>query len=688
MHLPPRLIALLASLALVPFQMPQAAIITSSASGNWEVGGNWVGGVAPHVGGSTGGAGADSAIINGHALSITTAYAGGDFDVKNGNSITINGGGSVTDNHNNGTWNRIGDSSTFGTVNINNGTYALGTAGPMRTGISGGTGNINVGDGLAGAAVLNTNAKGFDLAVDTTGRSTVTIASDGTWVGGAGGTANIGMSGQATFNLNGGTVDKASGDINVASGATGAGTINISGGTFGHAGSTFRVGQNGGGTLLMSAGTFQKSGNVEFASATAGTGTLVMSNNSVFRQTSGDFYFGYNGVATATLSNNAQIIHDPTNWFWLSRDNGTARMTLNDNAKVTSAAGNFMIGADYHGGAGDGTPSHGTLTVNNSAFVDYTNAGGGFRLGYATNGNGTVNLTGGTVRSQGIAEVGRAGNGTVNLSGGIFRVDGSTLTLGATGSGRGTIQQTGGTLQANTLNVGSGGSTGGTYRLEAGTLRVTSVNVNAANSVLSWGGATIANHTPGILNSAGGTTDYTQAPVFTGPVVRTGDTIAFSGNLASGYNGGSSTLDLGGLYLDSGVRVDRLTVNGTLDLSAANDVLDLNGTTPYLLRPFGFFTEDYGSIPLVSATTLTGTFDTFLAPNSDSRPWSLAGAPLIGGAVLNPSTLAVDTYQLQYTGNQLYFHYRVSGTVPEPGSFALMGIGAWMLRMARRRTAA
>ena len=115
--------------------------------------------------------------------------------------------------------------------------------------------------------------------------------------------------------------------------------------------------------------------------------------------------------------------------------------------------------------------------------------------------------------------------------------DGSTLTVGVTGSGRGTIQQTGGTLQANTLNVGSGGSTGGTYRLEAGTLRVTTVNVNAANSVLSWGGGDIANHTPGVLNSEGGTTDYTQGPVFTGPAVRTRDNIAYSSDMSSANNG-------------------------------------------------------------------------------------------------------------------------------------------------------
>jgi T5SS/PEP-CTERM-associated repeat protein len=707
--------------SLFPLAHLSAATITSSASGDWGVGGNWIGGVSPNIGTSTGGPGVDNAIVDGHVMTVTTYPPGGDWAIRGNHFVTIQNGGVINENRG-GVWVRIGDSEN-GTLNIHSGTFSK-TGSNFRVGGGGGVGFVNIGDGVGtNDAVLNVNnvdnQYGGTMSRPSGGHAVVVINSDGLLTSnGANHYWGDNGNGTALLTINGGTYNKSSGGINLGQNPGSTGTFNIqNGGRLVHAGGLV-VGNTGNGHMVMTSGTVQKAnGDFILGNGAGGFGRLVMSNNTVWTHSGNDIRIGQQGAGEVSMSGNAQFTHTPSNWFQMGQSaTGAGTMTLSDNAVFSTNGDSVRIGF-----AGTGV-----LTLNdNSQFIS-THPGTSYPDGNTTlgrnagsSGTVTVNGTSAFTSIQSIA-VGEAGNGFVTVNGGLFRSnDAITIGRGQGGAAQGTVVLNNGIVQSNLLTLGEGvggtasqgtvqqnggtvivglatdglrmsysGSGRGTYNLEAGTLRLRHANLQfqtTGNGTFNWGGGTIAGYQPGLLDGTQGGTVHNNPP-FTGSEVRTGDVITFTGNLASGYNGGASRVDLGTLYLNGGsVLHDALNVTGTLDLSAPGDELDLSQGTPYLLRPFGFFTEDYGSIPLVTAGTFTGTFDTLLAPIGDSRPWSLAGAPIIGGAVLDASTLAMNTYQFQYTNNQLFFHYRVSGAVPEPGSFALMSLGAYVLRFARRR---
>ena len=122
----------------------------------------------------------------------------------------------------------------------------------------------------------------------------------------------------------------------------------------------------------------------------------------------------------------------------------------------------------------------------------------------------------------------------------------------------------------------------------------------------------------------------------------------------------------------------------SLNATAAGDTLRMEGNV-YLLRPFGFFTEDYGSLPLIQFNgggTMTGTFDTFVSLLDDSRGFTQSTFAV---TTASANTLALNTWYLEQTATGATFHYKVAGTVPEPGTFALSLVGILVARSFRRR---
>ena len=91
-------------------------------------------------------------------------------------------------------------------------------------------------------------------------------------------------------------------------------------------------------------------------------------------------------------------------------------------------------------------------------------------------------------------------------------------------------------------------------------------------------------------------------------------------------------------------------------------------------------------LPLVTTgagASITGTFDTFLGLTSDSRGWSQ-----FTGVFSTASALPSNTWYLEQTASAITFHYKIAGSVPEPGTLGLASLGIYLLRLARRRTAA
>jgi hypothetical protein len=113
--------------------------------------------------------------------------------------------------------------------------------------------------------------------------------------------------------------------------------------------------------------------------------------------------------------------------------------------------------------------------------------------------------------------------------------------------------------------------------------------------------------------------------------------------------------------------------------------------SPYLLRPFspnsGSAATDSGSIPLIIATEIQGQFDAFLGVNSDGL-----GFDPYTGVFSTAAALPVNTWYLEYAdtnsdllNDTIFFHYNVSGYVPEPGTMVLSLFGITALRFLRRR---
>jgi fibronectin-binding autotransporter adhesin len=337
--------------------------------------------------------------------------------------------------------------------------------------------------------------------------------------------------------------------------------------------------------------------------------------------------------------------------------------------------------------------------------LTYTGAGAGAtNRGLSLTGGqgGTVNVTAGTLTVNGplsgSANFHKAGAGTLIMSGGSsWSADGfvnaGTLVLGGDSSpgtnslsaGNWTVA-TGATMRLNTTGAleTSTLTRNGTFNLEAGTLRT---NTIAGSGAFVWGAGTI---TP-LSNLTEGSTDRTDpggSP--SGPVVREGTILDFNGNLATS-NG--STLDLGGLFTDNGLRYNQISVSGSLSL-AATDALNIN-INPYLLRPNTYssiFTGDWGTLRLVMADAITGTFDSINGIGTDFIGFAADPGSGNTDTFINPASLAMNTYYIEYrtsgvlSGAAVLFHYKVAGSVPEPGSAGLLIAGASLIRMLRRRS--
>ena len=697
--------------------------------------------------------GTDTANIE-HAVNVGAGSgAGGDFAIRNGNTLNIHGG-SVTHSLTSGNWFRIGE-VTDGTVNITAGTLDQDLSNQLRAGLDGGHATIIVGDGAgaAGSAVFDTDGGELYLGTDdggTTGTATLTINSDGVleanagnkWIGHTG-TGSLIMNG-GQFNVSAGNVVAgeiagSSGTLSMASGSTftqtgadgiffgssGSGTLAMTGGTLTDAGGNFyfgnasgstgigdlsgtavvnktagetRIGQLAGSaatvTMSGSAAWNQAAGNFTLAQDAGSTGVLIMNGDSTYTQNSGDFYVGRNGAATVIMNNNASITHTPSNWFWVGRDNGTSTMTLNDNASVTTSATNFQIGAN-HGSEAAGT-TDGTLTINDASTV---NANNNMVLGRNENGRGTLNVNDSSELTIGSELfVGQSGIGTVNQTGGTLNVNGANLYVGQNATAQGTYNISSGTLNsANTITLGSNGGTGvmqqtggsvitttlnindsgDEYSLENGFLNVDAINEGAGQFNFEGGMLSLK-----ITDSNEGTVDHSLNAAGN-TIVRDGKQLDIAGDIATLDGGATSTINLGGLYLNDEVRQNVVLMDGNLDLAATDDTL-IMGSTPALLRPASH-AVDFGALPLLSFTSgaLTGTFENFIAPTDDGLGWTEAASAPAGN---DPSLLAVNTWHLQQDGTGVFLLYNVQG-IPEPGSLSLLVLGLVLLQTLRGRIA-
>lgn len=190
------------------------------------------------------------------------------------------------------------------------------------------------------------------------------------------------------------------------------------------------------------------------------------------------------------------------------------------------------------GGLVVGVTGTGNLTISGNGTVSSTVGG----IGNGSAAIGTVNISGGSWTNSGILVVGGSGNGTLDMTGGSVLNTGSVI--GSSAGSNGLVSITGGTWTNNgNLNVGGSGN---------GTLQISgSGSVEALNTRVAFDASST-----GSLKLLGGTltTGQVSEGSGSGTVIFNSGTLRLSGDQAdlfSGFSNGSVTFEAGGGTIDT-----------------------------------------------------------------------------------------------------------------------------------------
>ncbi|MEM9480240.1 MAG: autotransporter-associated beta strand repeat-containing protein, partial [Verrucomicrobiota bacterium] len=310
---------------------------------------------------------------------------------------------------------------------------------------------------VTGDLVLGGNSATGD--VDQTGTSDLNVSGD-LLFGGPGGSFG------GVYNLDGGTLD-VTGDVTEDTDAVDTAQLHIDGGTLSVTGGDitvqrFSVGEKAStsGSHTMTAGqTITTTG--EFTVGENGTGVFTATDATIVvggavlangDGADGDGTMTLNGATTVTANNgNLEVA-----------GNGTGTTTLNGSSSITNGGGTFRV-ADI------GT---GVLNMNGSSTI--VQSGGNLETAQNSTSDGTVNMdtTGGITLNSNNFILGQSANATAELN----LTNGTINTLGSGGthnglfninSGDGTVTMTGGTIRTHDLQL-SNNAAGSTVWVQSG----------------------------------------------------------------------------------------------------------------------------------------------------------------------------------------------------------------------------
>jgi autotransporter-associated beta strand protein len=630
------------------------------------------------------------------------------------NSATIGGAGAVIDNNGKGiginqSLDGSGGLNLYGsglTTLRQGNTYTGGTT------VNGGTLQVAANQGIKGNLTINSGATVLASGTDNTlqGVSTNTINSGGTLTGEGGNSTHL-----KSVILNGGTISSTGtvsgsgsdwGTFNFDNGVTTIGSSNTSvisaqnvaltqsGGTIFNVAS----GATNGIDLLVSGTIGEPPSNVPYTSGLVkqGNGVMVLSGNNSYTKattiSAGTLQVGNGGTSgtlgSGAVTNNAQLTFNRSDAATISNritgsgrfdhsGSGTLVLTGNNDYSGQTVIGSSVLQVGSGGTAGSiGTGDvfindNGALRFNRSDLVAVTNRityGGSFQQ----SGTGTTVLLGnndyygGTTISSGALQIGNGGtNGTIgtgaivnnaslvfnrsdNYGGDLSRrisgsgsltVMGGSLTLSASNSYSGLTKVNGGALTVN-------GSIAGALQVDSGATLVGSGTIGG-NAVIS--GTHGPGNSPGLQSFSSDLTYKSTSTVL----------LEFTQNSTTGRGTSFDGINVAGdLSFDPGA-VMSLTFNGAGSSVNWNDQLWNN----YIKTSDGWLLYTVGgSITGLNNLTIAGPF-------VDSNGLALSSA--------KPNSY----FNLYQVGNNVYLNY----AIPEPSTYALMGLGALALLVVYRR---
>lgn len=400
-------LALYPLVALPAFaQQVSSSTWTGATDTNWNEASNWSPATVPATGSNAG-------ILNGNTVQLSTNPASGiDQLLVNGvSTLDLTAQLAIT--------GPTGGHGLYVGANGSSGTLNVGSGGNL--GITGG--NFGIGRGqtglvtlAAGGAITASSVNEFHLGWDGGGTGTIT-QTGGTFTKTGGGDLRIGaFGGSGVYNISGGTANME--NLRISFAGSGTGSVNQTGGIVNNTGE-LAVGwaSSGNATYNISAGSLTSSQRIRF-----GIGDGVRTN--LINQTGG----------SVTVTDGRIDIGEtagPTNTYSIS--GGT--VTVNGDGRVLVGAFN---------------DSTGNLDVSGTGVVDVS----GVVLGDGGSAAGTVNLNGGTVRTNRIVSGGSSSTQHLNLNGGTIVAKSSEGNM-ISGSNLVVDLQAGGvTIDSNGFDIG------------------------------------------------------------------------------------------------------------------------------------------------------------------------------------------------------------------------------------------
>ncbi|MBC8096949.1 MAG: hypothetical protein H7Y43_14170, partial [Akkermansiaceae bacterium] len=290
------------------------------------------------------------------------------------------------------------------------------------------------------------------------------------------------------YTLNSGTVNVIGGRLFLGDHPNSTSALNINGGVINKSGDVFVISDGGWnglgtrvGTVTQSGGTVNSSSELWVGNFDTGDGTYILSGGSITN----------------------------SNWFAVGRDRAKGTLIMSGGSITKNGGGNFYVG-EGNGGVGQFDFTGGTINCDNEFWL----ANGGTSLAIANmsgsaslsvnnwlaigrnGGNGTWNLTNGTINKTGSGNIaigaGGGSVGTLNQHGGTLNntSNPNSITYLAEAAGNGTWNMNGGTANLGVLQFCQAGAGIGALNLNGGVLSAFEVNcgVDGANGTLSFNG--------------------------------------------------------------------------------------------------------------------------------------------------------------------------------------------------------
>jgi hypothetical protein len=618
--------------------------------------------------------------------SDATLSGAGALTISSGGTLNISGAG--TRYIDGGTLNNLGTINWSGTNNLS--VYDSGVINNLGTGIFSVTSDQIIYQHCCSSGQAFNNAGTFRKTVAT---GTTTILSNG-------------------FN-NSGTVDIQSGTFNPSSGGTSNGIFHATAsGTFLFSSSTYTLAT---GATLTGSGNFQinsaqltvnaagvtvdhmtinggvlnvggslstsASGVIDWiADATlTGAGALTISNSGTLNISGA----GTRHIDAGTLTNNGTV-----NW------SGTNNLSVVDSGVINNqASGLFSVKNDqiiYQDCCSAGLAFNNAGTLRKSVATGTTTIQSN---GFTNTGTGTVDIQTGTFNPSS----GGTSTGIFNAASGatvLFNNNTYTLGLGATLTGSGNFQISGGILQVNATGV-----TVDHMTMNGGTLNIAGAISTSATGVIDWSADAVLAGTGALTIASGGTMNITGAGtrMIGGGTLNNSGTVNWSGtNNISVYDAGIINNQAGGLFsvkndqiiyqhccsagqafnnigtFRKSVTTGTTTIQsngfnntGTVDIQSGTFVPSSGGTSSAIFNAVsgGTFSFSNNTYTLNSGATLTGS-----------------GNFQVGGGALAVNATGVSVGHLTMTGGTLNvagsLSTTASGVVDWTSDSTLTGAGA------------